>query len=50
MDESTLKFETFKAEVMAEHERMEIANSKMMMRQSLLGSGYAGGDMKFDMD
>ena len=48
MEESTLKFETFKSEVMAEHERMEIANSKMMMRQSLLGSGYAGGDMKFE--
>ena len=47
VDESTLKYETFKAEVMAEHERMEIANSKLMMRQSLLGSSYSGGDMKF---
>ena len=47
IDESTLKYETFKAEVMVEHERMEAANSKMMMRQSLLGSGYTGGDMKF---
>ena len=26
---------------------MEIANSKLMMRQSLLGSSYSGGDMKF---
>ena len=48
VDESTLKFESFKAEVMAEHERMEMHNSKMMMRQSLLGSSYTGGDMKFD--
>lgn len=47
IDESSLKYETFKAEVMAENERMETANSKMMMRQSLLGSGYSGGDMKF---
>ena len=47
IDESTLKFENFKAEVMAEHERMEMANSKMMMRQSLLGNGYSGGDMNF---
>lgn len=48
VDRSTLKYDTFKSEVMAEHERMEIANSKMMMRQSLLGSGYTGGDMKFE--
>ncbi len=48
MDESTLKYETFKADLMAEHARMEAANSKMMMRQSLLGSGYTGGDMKFE--
>ena len=48
MDESTLKFEAFKAEVIAEHEIMEMHNSKMMMRQSLLGSSYTGGDMKFD--
>ncbi len=47
IDESTLKYETFKAEVIAEHERMEAENSKMMIRQSLLGSQYTGGDMKF---
>ena len=47
MDESTLEYETFKANMMAEHERMAIANSKLMMQQSLLGSGYARGDMKF---
>jgi len=47
IDESTLKYDIYKAEMMAEHERMEIANSKMMMRQSLLGSGHTGDDMKF---
>jgi len=48
VEQSTLKYDTFKSEVMAEHERMEIAQSKMVMRQSLLGSSYAGGDMKFE--
>ncbi|MFI0428221.1 hypothetical protein [Mariniflexile sp. HMF6888] len=47
IDETTLKYEAFKAEVIAEHERVEVENSKMMMRQSLLGSHYTGGDMKF---
>ncbi|MEN3322851.1 hypothetical protein VP395_03870 [Mariniflexile soesokkakense] len=48
IDESTLKYETFKAEVIAEHERKEAENSKKMMRQSLLGSHYTGDDMKFE--
>ncbi|WP_445955025.1 hypothetical protein [Yeosuana sp.] len=47
IDESTIKYEAYKADVMAEHERMEAENSKMMMRQSLLGSNYTSGDMKF---
>lgn len=48
VDEATLKYEEFKARVIAEHERMEMENSKMMMRKSLLGSGYDGGDMTFE--
>ncbi|WP_308990617.1 DUF6565 domain-containing protein [Mariniflexile litorale] len=47
IDQATLKYEKFKAEVIAEHNRMETENSKMMMRQSLLGNQYEGGDMKF---
>mgnify|MGYP003638122252 CR=1 FL=1 len=47
IDESTLKYETFKAEVIANHERMEIEKSKNMMRKSLLGTSYDDGDMKF---
>ncbi|WP_372753120.1 hypothetical protein [Mariniflexile sp.] len=47
MDEATLKYEKYKAEVTAEHERMEAENSKMMIRKSLLGSEYTGGDMQF---
>jgi hypothetical protein len=48
IDEATLKYEKFKAEVIAEHERMEVENSKTMIRRSLLGSQYTGGDMKFE--
>lgn len=47
IDEATLKYETFKAKVIAENERMEAEKSKMKMRESLLGSGYTGGDMQF---
>ncbi|CAH8281672.1 hypothetical protein EV196_104135 [Mariniflexile fucanivorans] len=47
VDEATLKYEKFKAEVVAEHERMEAENSKMMIRKSLLGNEYTGGDMQF---
>jgi hypothetical protein len=48
IDEATLKYEKFKVEVIAEHERMEVENSKTMIRKSLLGSEYTGGDMKFE--
>lgn len=48
IDEAALKYEKFKAEVMAEHERMEEENSKMMIRESLLGSQYTGGDLSFE--
>lgn len=47
IDEATLKYEKFKEEVVAEHNRMETENSKMMMRQSLLGNDFTGEDMQF---
>jgi hypothetical protein len=47
IDESTLKYEAYKAEVIAENKRMEAANSKMIMRKTLLGNGYDGDDMTF---
>ena len=47
MDASTEQYEDFKAEVNAEIAEKEAANSKLMMRQSLLGNGFTGGDMKF---
>lgn len=47
IDEATLKYETYKAEVMAEHERMKVEKFKMNMRKTLLGKEYSGGDMDF---
>ncbi|MBP0905509.1 hypothetical protein ACFSKN_17095 [Mariniflexile gromovii] len=47
VDQATLKYEKFKSEVIAEHEIMKAENSKMMIRKSLLGSEYTGGDMQF---
>lgn len=47
IDEATLKYETYKAEIMAEHERMEAERFKMNMRTSLLGSQYSKSDMQF---
>lgn len=47
IDEATLKYETYKAEVMAEHERMKVEKFKMNMRKTLLGNEYSGGDMDF---
>ena len=47
IDESTEQYEAFKLEVEAETEATQAANSKLIMQQSLLGSGFTGGDMKF---
>jgi len=44
---STEQYEGFKVEVKAEIAAIEIANSKLIMQQSLLGNGFTGGDMKF---
>ncbi len=47
IDASTEQYEVFKVEVKAEIAQTEVANSKLKMRQSLLGNGFTGGDMKF---
>jgi len=47
IDEAATKYEAYKAQVIAENKRMEIANSKMIMRKTLLGNGYNGKDMTF---
>ncbi len=44
---STEQFEGFKVEVKAEIAEIEVVNSKLVFRQSLLGSDFSGGDMKF---
>ena len=48
IDESTVKYEAFKVEVIAENERAQEAKLKLALRQSLLGVEYSGDDMKFN--
>ena len=47
VDSATLKYEKFKAEILAEKEKMEAVNQKNRIRQTLLGSNHVGDDMKF---
>ncbi|MGM5469602.1 hypothetical protein ACS386_04945 [Flavobacteriaceae bacterium LMO-SS05] len=47
IEASTDQYLAFKIEVKAEIAAMEEVNSKLLMRQSLLGNGFKGGDMKF---
>jgi hypothetical protein len=47
MDETALKYETYKAEAIAENERIQQAKLKTALRQSLLGAEFSGDDMKF---
>ena len=47
IDASTERYEGFKVEVKAEIAEIEVAKSKLVMRQSLLGNGFTGVDMKF---
>jgi hypothetical protein len=44
---SNEKYLAFKVEVNQEIAEMEMANSKLRMRQSLLGNNFNGSDMKF---
>ena len=48
IDESTLKFEAYKVEVVAEKQQQDMAVSKNTLRTSLLGKSYGSGDMKFE--
>ena len=47
IDASTEQYTTLKVEIKAEMAEKEMVDSKLMMRQSLLGNGFKGGDMKF---
>jgi hypothetical protein len=47
IDASTKQYLAYKVEVDAEIARREIANSKLMMQQSLLGKSFNGEDMTF---
>lgn len=46
MDEATLKYEAYKARVIAEHERMEAEKERMRIREALLGTQHAHDDMQ----
>lgn len=48
IDESTDQYLSYKADVNAQIAKAEMAKSKLMMRQSLLGNGYNGDDMTFN--
>ena len=47
VDNATLKYEKFKAEILAEKEKMEALNLKNKIRETLLGSNHASDDMAF---
>jgi hypothetical protein len=47
IDESTLQFEAYKMEVLAEREHQAMIDLKNNLRTSLLGKNYTNDDMKF---
>lgn len=47
LNETTVKYDEYKVTVVAEKAKMDMENSKMAMRKSLLGESYTGGDMSF---
>lgn len=47
IDASTEQYLAFQLEVKAEIAEIEMVNSKLVLQQSLLGSDFNGGDMKF---
>lgn len=48
MDNTSAKYENFKMKIIAEIEKMNIENEKMMMYKSLFGQSYIGDNMKFN--
>lgn len=48
VDNSSTKYEEYKVKVVAENEKMNADNSKMMMYKSLFGDSYVSDDMKFN--
>ncbi|CAM3601251.1 hypothetical protein FLGE108171_05285 [Flavobacterium gelidilacus] len=48
VDNSSTKYEEYKVKVVAENEKMNADNSKMMMYKSFFGDSYVSDDMKFN--
>ena len=48
LDKANMRYEEYKAKVVAEKERMNAENTKMAIRKTLLGEAYTGSDLTFD--
>tara|TARA_R110002073_G_scaffold72537_1_gene177167 strand:+ start:142788 stop:143450 length:663 start_codon:yes stop_codon:yes gene_type:complete len=47
IESATLKYETFKVEILSAKEKMEAINQKNRIRETLIGSNHVGDDMSF---
>jgi hypothetical protein len=47
VDNATMKYDEYKVKVVAEKQKMDGENSKMMMYKSFFGDNYVSDDMKF---
>ena len=48
LDKTSMKYEEFKSNIMAEKEKMDENNPKVVMYKTLFGPGYINDDMKFN--
>ncbi|MGQ7946851.1 hypothetical protein [Flavobacterium sp. WC2509] len=48
LDKSTIQYEEFKTNILAEKEKMEASSSKSVMYTTLFGPSYVNDDMKFN--
>ena len=48
VDNASMKYDEYKAKVVAEKEKMDMQNSKGMMYKSFFGDAYVSDDMKFN--
>lgn len=48
VDNTSVKYETYKTKVVAEKEKMQVDNEKTIMYKTLLGESYVNDDMKFN--
>lgn len=48
VDNTSVKYETYKTKVVTKKEKMQVDNEKAMMYKTLLGESYVNDDMKFN--